>query len=327
MKISIALSRSYCLVIFLFVLISCSTNLGQVNFSYNKSYKVEESHIEAVKISDSEELYGTYGLFYVDNNHLLLRYIRDDFFGVWNVQDSHIERKFLKKGRGPGELISVSTPHPRLGDNGDILLDILSSSAIITVDYTSLMEGKTDYIVSSINREQVFSEGRAYSSYLMGDNILSQIEGDQDIVSFKLIRLKDRAVLKTFPIAFLFGDDLLKKFSNDDLLKPDRSKLALLMYEFNKIIIIDINNEKQIQIESDRGKGAVYHYGTCSNKYIYALYGTKEGDKEIQVFDWDGNFLKVLDTDYDLMDIAVNDDDSRLYALTEDDKLLSFSLE
>ena len=114
----------------LFVLISCYTNMGQDILSYNESYIVEELHIEPDKLSDTEELYGACGLFFVDNNHLLLRYIRKEFFGVWNVQDSHIERKFLRKGRGPGEYISVSTPHPRLGDNGDILLDILSYNTI-----------------------------------------------------------------------------------------------------------------------------------------------------------------------------------------------------
>ena len=116
-------------------------------------------------------------------------------------------------------------------------------------------------------------------------------------------------------------------FSNDDLLKPDRSRLALLMYEFNKIIVIDVRKENQFCIETNREDGAVYNYGTCSDKYIYAIYGTRQGKKEIHVFDWDGNFIRVLDTDYNLMDISVNEDDTCLYALTEDNKMLAYNLE
>lgn len=327
-KMTIALSRTIWLGLSLIVFASCSTRVGQNIVKYSKSYQVEEKFLQAEVLSSSEDLYGAYGLFYVDKNHLLIRFIQDDFFGIWNVNESRIERKFIRKGRGPGEFLSVSTPHPRLGNNEEILLDILSNSSIITVDYSSVLNGNADYIVSMINRDRCASGGRLYSSYLMGENILSQVKGDQDICSFKLLRIEDGEIIKTYPVALLFEEDAINMdFSFDDLLKPDRSKLALLMYEFNRIIVFDVGGGNHICIETNREDGAVYDYGTCSDQYIYAFYGLKNGRKEIHVFDWEGNFLRVLDTSCDLMDIAVNEDDTYLYALTYDNKMLAFALE
>lgn len=327
-KRTIALSKLFCLGLSLIAFTSCSTRVGQENVTYSKSYKVEEKLLQAEVLSSSEDLYGAYGLFYVDDNHLLIRFLQDNFFGIWNIDEARIECKFLRKGRGPGEFLSVSTPHPRYGDNGDILLDILSNSSIITVDYTSVLKGNTDYIVNMIDRESLAEEGKLYSSYLMEDNILSLVNGDQDICSFKLIRLKDGKILKTYPVAYLFeGDATNMDFSNDDLLKPDRSKLALLMYKFNKILVFDVEKGSYFCIETNREDDAVYDYGTCSDRYIYAFYGPKNGRKEIHMFDWEGNFIRVLDTNYDLMDISVNANDTYLYALTDDNKMLAFNLE
>lgn len=71
-----------------------------------------------------------------------------------------------------------------------------------------------------------------------------------------------------------------------------------------------------------------------TESFLYALYwGTKENERKeqsyIQVFDWDGNFVKGYHVEDRLISIAVNDDTKMMYGLTtkEDHPIIVYSTE
>ena len=143
--------------------------------------------------------------------------------------------------------------------------------------------------------------------------------------SFKLI--SDKKVLKSFPIPPLLDASLPENsYVSDYQLRPDKSALVLPMYRFNRLIIIGLDDSRIKNIRTYKDDSGVYDSATCSQKYIYVVYKHKDGGQEIQVFDWDGHFIQVFELDYSLMSIAVNEDDTILYALTTDSKLLTLRI-
>lgn len=328
-KTAIALFRVFglCFCFCLAICVSCSTANNDGTKLYPESFKIKTYRIDPVSVVENESLYGAYCLYYVDSDHLLLQYPQGVFFRSWNIKESRIDASFVRQGRGPGEFSSVGSPSIRIGSDNHIMLDMITPTSIATIDYNAVLSGSDDYIVGVIDRKNILDDGVVWWSFIIGETLLSEVEGDLDVYSFKRISINAGTILKTYHVIPLLGDDIMgKSYSNYNMIKPDDSKFVLLMYHFNKILIFDIASGDHICIEVRREEDAVYHYGTCSNKYIYAMYGRSKGHKEVQVFDWDGKFVKVIDTDCDLMDIAVNEDDSYLYALTEDNKLLTFNL-
>ena len=77
-----------------------------------------------------------------------------------------------------------------------------------------------------------------------------------------------------------------------------------------------------------------FYYLAASNKYLYALSNNGKNDnsfveKDIQVFDWLGNPVKKYKTDQWLMNVCVDEEDKKAYAITFnnwDFHLVSFDL-
>lgn len=77
-----------------------------------------------------------------------------------------------------------------------------------------------------------------------------------------------------------------------------------------------------------------FYYLAASNKYLYALSNNGKNDnsfveKDIQVFDWLGNPIKKYKTDQWLMNVCVDEEDKKAYAITFnnwDFHLVSFDL-
>lgn len=317
------IDRLLWIFIVVFFCASCQNSHVQ-NLRYGIK-SVERVSLTPDLITESDSLIGSYALYYIDDDHLLFKFPQGFFFKSWNVKTSSVEASFLRKGRGPGEYPSLGAPSIIHSGSGKVLMDIATNDALITLDLYQLLSDPKGVIIDKLPFDGIAGDGIVLDAYRLADGFLCQVVGDADVYSFKLI--SDKKVLKSFPIPPLLDASLPENsYVSDYQLRPDKSALVLPMYRFNRLIIIGLDDSRIKNIRTYKDDSGVYDSATCSQKYIYVVYKHKNGGQEIQVFDWDGHFIQVFELDYSLMSIAVNEDDTILYALTTDSKLLTLRI-
>src|SRR5690606_2836991 len=81
-----------------------------------------------------------------------------------------------------------------------------------------------------------------------------------------------------------------------------------------------IDNNRSVMERTEKTRFA-FVTGSVTNKYIYLLYSGKLNlvvnpnfGRIIYVYDWDGNPIKEIVLDRDIMSLTVSEDDKTLYA-------------
>ncbi|MDE6871817.1 MAG: TolB-like 6-bladed beta-propeller domain-containing protein [Bacteroidales bacterium] len=114
----------------------------------------------------------------------------------------------------------------------------------------------------------------------------------------------------------------------NDCIKPDKAKIAMSMYYFPQINILDLNTGvcKGFRIKGEKKFSSgqqICRFGplVSDDKYIYALYCGKEVDYSdydvsadiLYIFDWDGDLIRKFRLDVPVHMLRINEADNRLY--------------
>ncbi|MCL2560724.1 MAG: TolB-like 6-bladed beta-propeller domain-containing protein [Rikenellaceae bacterium] len=297
------------------------------------------AHVE-VLTGTALEVDGVYsGMMYVYDGVLLLNF-RDSNGGFASLYDvdtgKSINNMILRQGRGPNEVV-VTNPcnvfeRDSSGicswffDNGRDLLILVNTQGewLRTIDVSQFERSEKFFsIVLPLNDSLLI----AYTpSIPISENGFSPIVHD-------IYNYRTGEKVRGFPIynGYIAADPRLT-ISHDYLspihvLKPDRSKLGLVMECLRRVNILDLESGKVRTIELkdspalnsvSRGKPIRGHYvrAACDDHYIFAVEGDYYGRQsvneripvtgKIHVFDWDGNFRHILQVNDDLHVFAVD---------------------
>lgn len=133
-----------------------------------------------------------------------------------------------------------------------------------------------------------------------------------------------------------------------DRIKPDKSKLVMAMYLMDQINIFDLNTETLTgfrdktapdfdYLKHDPEHFRTYYHQVCvDDVYIYGLYSGKKYFDEnncdtdiINVFDWNGNFIRKLVLDKTVLNMAFDPVHKYLYVNTTgsaDEEIYRYSM-
>lgn len=300
---------------------------------------------------DDSVLFGAIDVCYATDSIVVLATSNKSGY-VFRVVDLHSHQSvdLLPVGRGPDEVVAGGGGTVRKVE-GKVMLDVtaLNELYLMSIDLdASVRENKT--VVA--DKEDLLSS-EAWGSFFVKGNVLSLCMFGPDNYSFKLYTRGDHTVLRTDQI---FGDEpylteFYPQFGSVRKMKPDQSKLCMMMRSFDEINILDLDGADHLSISPPMKKKEdaaiinemlssqnltqyTFYCGGCvTDDAIYGLYygcDEQEEDKgflpSIRVFSWDGEFKAVYRLSEPLASIALAEDGHTLYGLTEEEVLCRYDL-
>lgn len=252
---------------------------------------------------------------------------------------------FLRIGRGPGEIwMGYFTAGRKKDVQTFVDVSAMNEGVLLSIDLgETLRTGQT--VIADTVEVLPFS----LASYVVGDQILSEVVNDEDIFSYKLYDREGQAVSR---IMQPYGTDeylayYQPLFNASKRMKPDGTKLCLGMTYFDELNILDLQGDKHVcssvsrrlkgpkiireSIETGKiGEGIYYVNLSVTDEKIFALYLEKNGPKEarsaIRVFSWDGRLEAVYHTKEPLGAITASEDGRTLYGVTGEEVLYVYNI-
>ena len=332
-----------------FVFSSCNSNqrVFQIGESLVSRIPDVEKTITASETFTGPCFEGSYSVYTISDSVLVLN-IRNDnhIFRAFNTRNnSYVD--FMGKGRGPDEVVTGSISGVRT-INDTILIDVvgINEQILYSIDFNStIKEGKT------VIRERMDLIPETMSTFILGDDLLSEVIYDDDIFSLKLHNRKSQIVSR---MEQPFGGDEYLAVCQTLLgsvkrVKPDGALFCMAMIYFNEVNIFDIKGNNHISVSiskhtndlsivSDYLKNGhtnhIYYWGgEVSDNAIYALYyncdiGLIEDTLPvIHVFSWDGQLKAIYHLNESLRSITISKDGRSLYGVSWDEVLYRYELD
>lgn len=264
---------------------------------------------------------------------------------IFNLDQKEKSRDLIMRGRGPDEFAAIGSIRMRREDDSSYMdFNVQQPRSLIAIKIDNLEEiKKTDYLSFEEKGEYLFN-----TAYLTEGRILIRMSGSEP-----RYRLYDEAgqLLQeyvVFPGSTSYEEGVFNHYS---LLKPDGSKMVLLMDYFDKLHIVDLDGSNHFSIStsetiiSDRtaikriildGVSPVRYYVSSSvtDDYIYAQrYGYRQDSFRkqdygtvIQKISWEGKLEKEYCIEEPLFSFTVDEAEGIMYGLTWDSRLQIFRL-
>lgn len=317
-------------------LFSCNKN--------NKDLMVNKNEIVFSKFPKEEKLYfkelfefkeGVPGILYLVDSTLIMFNVNPSAeFSLFNysLKNRSISKKYLGRGRGPGEVISAVN----LGINGNYLwvYDVTLKKILVT-DKSSAID--TDLKVSF----KEFPARHYFYNIHLKDSFnyygIGSTSSEFKIQKMDLISDKKISEFGKFESSNVSINSIKQIFESFIYIKPSGNKVVL-PYRFTDMIeIFNLETQKGKALHGPVGFDVDYSLvngnmhrtentrhafvgGTVTDHYIYLLYsGTldvKENPyygKQIYIYDWEGNPIKKIILDRDVLSLAVSEDDKTIY--------------
>lgn len=304
------------------------------NFPFTQTISGEKINLELLGVST---------FFIIDTFLITKNHNMDYYLTIYSLNHLYKIKSFIPHGRGANEFLDFTYCDYYQKDSNQIHLYFtdINQRALFEFDLTqSLAQGKT--ITSPLaNFRSVYFK----TKYKNGMTIYSRTyDPVKKELSYVRHNLQD-SVFERFILYENINDLSHNKVGSADKIKPNFTKLAQAMIQFDQINIIDFKNRKNISIttsnhftqQSDNNnQEPIIYYSdlACSNEYIYALYpkqpitqwSVKEKKSEIQVFTWEGEAVcKILIPEY-LLYIQVDKENKLLYGLNANEEIFLYHL-
>jgi hypothetical protein len=282
----------------------------------------------------------------------------DHVMNVFNVNTGKFLYSLGKRGRGPNEFNSIAWREQFVYEEHQhhvwIRKDGVEECVLLNLEKPGDIKRKID-----INVNAEFEFGLQFTfilndSLFLGSNQGERIyEGDGSFLppAYHLYNARTKELIKSYKPYNAFvplSDRFYKKalhtlsFSSMDRIKPnDNTKLAMGMKSMDQINIMDVatgeikgyrnkNSPDFNYLKDDIDNIKRYYLDLCvDDKYIYALYESMN-DAEfntgstLNVFDWDGNFIRKILLDKAVISTSMGFDPVNKYlyidTLSEDDE-------
>ena len=297
---------------------------------------------------------GISSIFLVDRFLLFLHSNRSSpyFFSVYDIKLNKFAGRFLNRGRGPSEFISLAFDGEYTLQNGEnwLYLSAINEQQLYKFNLTSFLQ-------SGISIMQLLYE---YEGLQMRTRVLN------DTTFLAYMFTQDKEGLRVFYRKFFSTSDnkieidLLKhhvhNYEEFDVLwtaqhiRPDKKKMALAMDQINRVHIIDLDDSetnisitpkgqyfvslKELSQEEPLMTTTYYTDVKTTQDYIFALFQnqlfadlrTKPTKPEIHVFDWDGVPLYKLHFEERLRGICIDTVNKLMYGYDDYEIVYQYDL-
>jgi hypothetical protein len=269
----------------------------------------------------------------------------DYFMHVFNIKTGEFLYPLCKRGEGPEEFPAITGTNQfvhenqlylwmrkEFGKDECVLINMEKSGNVVKQKIDLRVEDRFRFsFVFVLNDSLFIANNPGEEQYLGAGSFippayhLYNYHTKEKIKSYKLYNEFVSVWGKFFQDAWY-----MQCYASIDRIKPDKSKLAMGMMLMDQINIFDLttgeikgyknkNSPEFDYLKGDPGKFKRYYKLLCvDDRYIYGLYF----NNVINVFDWDGNFIKKIILDKSILALALDPVNKYLYINTigEDDE-------
>ncbi len=338
------------LVSTILLLVSCRTS-SKIEFYGDEitvNYPKQTDKINGVPLNLEDEYTGfmyTYDgiLAFLSEKHL------DGYVYFYDVENGKRIGTACKIGEGPEEVMYLNSDNCFEMDSNEVCMWLNDMNK----GYVMLVDTRGRWI-KRINTRNLQSDAPYHGRvYVINDSLLMSYTYGVEIFPgkirsyrYRLFNYETGEMLKEYKFYSDYEEHENTKLlpaqylHSFDRIKPDKSKIAMIMPYLNKVNIYDIKsgetksfgttNTPDIDvISTEKSADVKQYYGDveCDDKYIYVTEGTRQQfSGRIQVFDWEGNFVRVLEIKNDATDIAFDIVRKILYAKNDLEEVTAYDL-
>lgn len=367
MRISIINIAIIVLILLLFQ--NCKNN----DSYFNGELKIVDlpSDIDSLNIESHLVFDGLY-TDYIDVYDSLILFIAykfpDYYLNVFNLNTKKQVGSFFKKGNGPNEaLFAFSYRQFYKKYNNLFLWMTLNDAELVSFNMTKSINDNSTILdkkniklnwIKKFDTPFVFVYVIDSTHYIAKSTAkkLSKISTDYKPGEYILFDSKSNEIIKTFK---LFKKPIINKndkqqypveqyLSSYDVIKPDKTKIAMSMVLMSQINILDLKNGtlKAVRLrntpdlsylEKEHNKYTIFHRGIAADDdYIYVPYlntpydggmGMAKQINNIHVYNWDGEFIKNIFLTKPFLSLAVDQCKKKLYTIDNEDEVYSYNIE
>ncbi len=263
-------------------------------------------------------------------------------FEAYNINTGDLITQFIRRGRGPIESFSVPPLHQILNENSQLKANLtcMNEHKIMKWNISESIKQKRTIIdtVYQFSKEKVNPIYYADYYYQINDKQYITVSCDPDPVYNDMFNFNSKISIVDFKTGeidrtkTLFDSTVIydnnMNVSAAGLVKPDNTKMAMIMSSVPQLNIVDIETfeVKGYKLDSKPTQTdkplVVFTNSTADNEYIYALYiGVEMGpnfmktDKSsiLYVFNWDGQVVKKYDLGEMFYSLWLDKPNNRLY--------------
>lgn len=331
-------------ILIVIIAVACEKNSiveqKQVRYVSVKDFKINKD-LHGVKIALDSMPLGSIAATKIDSL-LLFQFdwrVVDYHIALYNANTGKFIQQLLPVGRGVGE--STSLVHYCQSEKKDYS----SSSIWVETDnqFSLLNMQKSIQAKQAVYDAQYDFNRRLdlFHKFIVHDSILvGKVYKNKRVPYYILYNINQEKIIDTMSV-FLPMQRLVEEnmFASYDQIKPDQSKLAMVMNYFNIVNILSIDNknilslvmadsplsyDKAWKLQFSRETACVYYDGLCvSDKYIYCIYKNclrvnrkKQPQTKILIFDWNGNPQLKLNLSENISNISFDAKENCLYGMS-----------
>lgn len=323
-------------------LTSCSTNKNESAYSSNIEFP-EIEHVNCTKLNDSHLFAHPKQIAVIDSLIIVADNAHGKLLHIFNTKGDFI-KSFANVGKGPGEAINVN--YFSIANNGDVVIYDPQSMKIIRYNLQAVRSGdiknsfQEQNIASRITKNQDM-QVRIWDAISMTDSTYLLV-GNNDKVRFGIMSNDIVSTYNQYPecVDTQNIEEVWSIFANETRCKLNAAKNKMVqstfiggILQFFEISNNNIHNYKTMYIfepKYDIAEGAKPTWVTSNNEtqpgfididvddnYVYSLLHQFSDDIEtrweypnaISVFDWEGNPIKKIISDRQLVNISIDKDE------------------
>jgi hypothetical protein len=345
----------YIVSLFLMIVtVSCGYERTNIKSSFKSEKEIRHTVVE---LANGEFLSRVLHLDLAGDNLIVDDYNSETFFAIINTNDNTLYRRFGYLGQGPNELMKTPANTTVINDSIMTVFNSNQNSSLFHINYKGdfLPQKKIEFNKNDKVRVVIPVSSTRYISlghFEEGRYLLLDENGEKLSFNFDYPSTDNNAELSTPMFKFL-------AFQGELIRKPRGGAFLFAGHDSEIFEIIEIDEDDNLkkvfsyhgEIAQFSPSGDGYTRGsvgkkpgskiflinaTCSDNYIYLLYSNKViandpdnayRSNNVLVFDWEGNPVTSLLLDIEVNRIAVDENDSYMYAYSDGtEQLVKFEL-
>lgn len=336
---------TFALVILLGLLTSCS----------NRRNNMEDVQNLSSTVFLSDDVLETPYHICSTGKFLILGNLKNDTILEVYTNDGEKVNQFLIHGEGPNEALRILNIQYSASD-GCIYLSDSPKRLIYKVLVSDLKEKNPDITTVFHYQSDKLPEDRMiwdWWKYMSNGKLIAANATPNGMLAYFNAQMDDFSCHEAYPDKDDVSSELsewanMKLYSSCSAVSPDANKLVVAYYGADMLGFVQLNGDSittkflkkklpndiyVVQYDENNVQGAftsesIRHYVsvTASDNYVYALYcGEKEKNCApglmragmVKCYDWNGNLMRTIQLDNQVLQIAVSPDDKYLYGVTE----------
>lgn len=325
-------------IVILFIIVSC----GRSQNVFIGDFKSIERRMPIVEIDDQEvplNIYGLFPLSVIDTLMIVQNEMNDGFFiSIINSENYQSYGRYISRGRGENEFLSISLSKKYVMDSSDVKIWINTAPPrkLILLNITKSIELNKTIIDKKIEIENYSLKGVYQWDYISDSMMIGFNQGPigKQVIKYNI---KTDSVLSNIDI-YKQSDADFTLFFGLFQIKPDGTKIVNSMLYFNQLNFFsfdtnsgfsvllndEITNFDLVKSKKDVDRISYYSDLWSNNNIIIASY---YGDKskvyctELHVFDWDGNMIKIVKPKNKFKEFTLDEVNKQLYLFGVEEKI------